>query len=197
MTFNAKVINSLIRHNFHYTFPEITNWVQLQNFNGIYSRKNSREYFRQAQRNKLIISITNNDRDKKEIYGLICENRAKFGRPVYMTLDDVLSTGNIWPVDFFKVESSDHQIVASAIFYRYHSEICYAVFWGDNEKGRPLRAMDFLIFNLFSYYKEAGFTYIDLGISTENGIPNEGLLRFKESHEAVSSLRYKCVREIY
>jgi hypothetical protein len=50
--------------------------------------------------------------------------------------------------------------------------------------------MDFLVFNLWSHYKAAGFTLIDLGISTVEGIPNEGLLRFKETHECQSSLRF-------
>jgi hypothetical protein len=196
MTFNAKLINSLIRHGYYSALPDITNWVDLALFNGVFSQKNSREYFRQAERNNLVFSMAQNDRDREGIYKLICENRAKFGRPVYMTLDDILSTGLIWPAEFFKVESAERQIVASAIFYRSHDDICYAVFWGDNDEGRPLRAMDFLLLNLFAYYKEAGFRYIDLGISTENGIPNEGLLRFKESHEAFSSLRYRFMLEI-
>ncbi len=113
-----------------------------------------------------------------------------------MTLDDILSTGELWPVDFFKVQAADKQIVAAAIFYRNYPGICYAVFWGDNEEGRPLRAMDFLVLKLFTHYKEAGYKYMDLGISTETGIPNEGLLRFKESHESVSSLRYRFVLEL-
>lgn len=196
MTFNAKIINSLCRHNFHSDLPDITSWVDLANFKGTFSQKNSREYFRQAQRNNLIFSITNDENEKKEIYDLIRENRARFARPIHMTLNDIIAMDNFWPVDFFKVVSAGHKIVASAIFYRCHDQISYAVFWGDNDEGRPLRAMDFLLFNLFLHYKEAGFKYIDLGISTESGIPNEGLLRFKESHEAVSSVRYKFILEI-
>ena len=194
-TFNAKIVNSLIRQGYQFIFPEITNWVNLERFDGLFSQKNSREYYRQAQRNNLVFSMAKNERDKERIYNLICENRSKFGRPVYMTLDNILSTGEIWPVEFFKVES-EKNIVASAIFYRNHHEICYAVYWGDNDEGRPLRAMDFLLLNLFTFYKEAGFRYMDLGISTENGIPNEGLLRFKESHEALSSIRYRFTLEI-
>ena len=113
-----------------------------------------------------------------------------------MTFDDIIATGDLWPVDFFKVTTSSGTLVASAIFYRFDSGICYAVFWGDNEEGRHLRAMDLLAFNLWSYYKKLGFRYVDLGISTERGIPNEGLLRFKESHEATSSLRYKFILDI-
>jgi len=195
MTFNAKVVNSLIRHGYKSNLPDITNWIDLELFNGVFSQKNSREYYRQAQRNNLVFSMGHNERDKAGIYNLICENRSKFGRPVYMTLDNILSTGEIWPVEFFKVES-EKNIVASAIFYRNHNDICYAVYWGDNDEGRPLRAMDFMLLNLFTFYREAGFRYMDLGISTENGIPNEGLLRFKESHEALSSLRYRFIQEI-
>ena len=195
MTFNAKMVNSLVRQGYQPALPEITNWVDLTRFDGMFRQKNSREYYRQAQRNNLVFSVAQNEREKGIIYDLICENRSKFGRPIYMTLDNILSTGEIWPVEFFKVESGKN-IVASAIFYRNHNEICYAVYWGDNDEGRPLRAMDFLVLNLFVYYKEAGFRYMDLGISTENGIPNEGLLRFKESHEAISSLRYRFKLEI-
>ncbi len=189
-TFNSKCINSLLRTGYNSELPEITSWINLQNFQGKYKQKNSREYYRQAVRNSLVFEHTTVERDKSDVFELICENRAKFGRPIYMSLEDINNTEKLWPVDFFKVSTVDGSIVASAIFYRFHPEIIYAVFWGDNDLGRPLRAMDFMLLNLWSYYKELGFKYIDLGISTENGIPNTGLLRFKETHEAVSSLRY-------
>jgi hypothetical protein len=190
MTFNTKVVNSLFRNKFTSTIPEITNWIDLKKFNEVFTQKNSREFYRQAVRNGLSFELAADEVGKNEIYDLICENRAKFGRPIYMSLKDINDTSNLWPVDFFKVCTRDQNIIASAIFYRNHSNICYAVFWGDNENGRPLRAMDYLVFNLFKYYKELGLEYIDLGISTEKGNPNEGLLRFKESHEAISSLRF-------
>jgi hypothetical protein len=195
VTFNAKVINSLIRNRYKFTIPEITNWVDLQQFKGSFSQRNSKEYYRQAIRNGLSFELSNDDDDIRKVYDLVSANRARFDRPIYMTLKDIIDTGACWPVEFFKVNSSDGLIVASAVFYRSHPEICFAVFWGDNEEGRPLRAMDFLTFNLYTYYKDLGFKYIDLGISTESGSPNEGLLRFKESHEATSSLRYKFIWE--
>jgi hypothetical protein len=189
-TFNAKTVSSLIRNGFSQELPGITNWVNLQQFEGEFKQRNSREYYRQAVRNNLSFSITTDIEDKKVIYELIHNNRAKFGRPIYMTLEDILDTGKLWPVDFFKVTGDGDTLMASAIFYRSHPDICHAVFWGDNDTGRPLRAMDYLIFNLWTYYKESGYKYIDLGVSTESGQPNEGLLRFKESHEATSALKY-------
>ena len=189
-TFNAKVINSLIRMGFRYSIPEITNWINLNQFKEEFTQKNSREYYRQAIRNELSFNISDDIKENEDLYELIRQNRAKFGRPIFMSFHDIINTGRLWPVDFFKVTSRDGLLVASAIFYPFHSEICYAVFWGNNETGRPLRAMDFLAFHLWNHYKGLGYNYIDLGISTEQGNPNEGLLRFKESHDSTSSLRY-------
>ncbi|MCW3804156.1 hypothetical protein [Plebeiibacterium marinum] len=190
-TFNAKCTSSLLRANFQSLIPEITSWVDLQQFKGVYGQKNSREYYRQALRNELVFEYTETEDDKLEGYNLIKDNRAKFGRPIYMSLDDINQTSNLWPVDFFKVSTKEGNIVSFAILYRLNPQIVYAVFWGDNELGRSQRAMDFLLLNLWSHYHKLGYKYVDLGISTEDSIPNSGLLRFKETHEAVSSLRYK------
>jgi hypothetical protein len=190
-SFNAKVISSLIRIGFHPEIPEITNWVNIDQFGNEFKQKNSREYYRQALRNELSFAIADKHTDKMEIYELIRQNRVRFDRPIYMTMEDIMQMSQIWPVDFFMVNNRDGLLTASAIFYRCHPGICYAVFWGDNETGRPLRAMDYLAYQLWNYYKDMGYKYIDLGISTEQGIPNEGLLRFKESHDAFSSLRYR------
>lgn len=189
--FNAKSINSFIRSGYKCHLPEITGWVDLQQFSGEFNQKNSREYYRQALRNELSFELVNDLADKEMVYNLIYENRRRYDRPIYMTFADLLAVGSIWPVDFFRVNDQSGRIAASAIFYPNREDISYAVFWGDNDHGRPLRAFDFLAGNLWRYYKERGFRYVDLGISTEAGIPNEGLLRFKESHNASSSLRYK------
>jgi len=187
---NAKVINSLIRLGFKMNLPDITNWVELSKFNEIFTHDKSRTYYNQALKNKLEFHEATSIEDKRLIYDLIVSNRERMGRPIYMTFKNILETSEIFPTDFFKVINSSGDIVAGAIFYRAHKEIAYAVFWGDSLEGRPVRAMDFLIFNLWSYYKNQNFTFIDIGTSTESGIPNEGLLRFKETHECVSSLRH-------
>lgn len=190
-TFNAKTINSFIRGGFTSFLPEITGWIDLRLFSGEFVQKNSREYYRQAIRNGLSFIAIDDLEDRQSAFNLIRLNREKFNRPIFMTFKDIMDTGNLWPVDFFKVIDRDGNMVASAIFYRSSTEICHAAFWGDNDLGRPLRAIDFLAHNLWSFYKGSGFRYIDVGISTEAGYPNEGLIRFKESHDAISSLRYR------
>ncbi|WP_430809887.1 MULTISPECIES: hypothetical protein [unclassified Carboxylicivirga] len=189
-SFNAKCISSFVRSGFTYQIPEITSWVDLRLFNNRYKQKNSREYYRQSLRNKLVFDSISSAEEQEIAYGIIKQNRARYDRPIFMTLEDIRRVKKIWAVDFFKVTSPDGLMVASAIFYRFHSDIVFALFWGDNEHGRSLRAMDFMLFNLWKHYKELSYKYVDLGISTEQSIPNVGLLRFKETHEAISSLKY-------
>lgn len=53
--------------------------------------------------------------EMESAYDLICGNRKKFNRPIFMTFEDIMNTGTIWPVDFFKVDSPDGTMVASAV----------------------------------------------------------------------------------
>jgi len=189
-SFNTKAVNVLLRSGFEMTLPEITNWVALTDFDGTYSHASSRTYYNQTIKNKLEFQMTDDAEDMQAIYKLIAANRKQKDRPIYMTFNDLLETGKLFMTDYFKVTDANGKLLAGAIFYRAHPKIAYAVLWGDATEGRPLRAMDFLIFSLWTFYKKREFTFIDLGTSTENGIPNEGLLRFKETHSCISSLRY-------
>ncbi|HAF30831.1 MAG TPA: hypothetical protein DCG75_17465 [Bacteroidales bacterium] len=191
ISFNSKMIAILLKKQFTTEVLDLTNWVDLNSFAFRFNQRNSREYYNQALRHELeFIKLTTED-SKKQAYDLISANRKRNNRPMYMTFNNLLDTGKLWPIDFFGIFDLEKKILASGIFYQFSDNIVYAAFWGDNERGRPKRAMDFLSFNLWSYYKNMGFSYIDLGISTENGgIINEGLLRFKETHEAQTELKY-------
>ena len=189
-SFNAKIVNIFLRFGFTMELPEITSWIDLQKFDGQFSHRSSREYYNQAVKNNLNFKPLSDIHEKRTAFDLIKQNRARFNRPIFMDFTDIISTGELWPVNFFSVTNADGTILSSGIFYQFPCNIAYAVFWGDNEEGRPLRAMDFLIYHLITHYKSEGFKFIDLGKSTESGIANEGLLRFKETHDARSSLRY-------
>lgn len=187
---NAKFINSFIRNGYNLSSYEITNQICLNEIQESYQHRSAREYYLQAQRKGLEFKKVDSLKDVSTCYQIVSENRRRLGRPIYMNLEDLLLMKTLWPVDFFLVFDANNEPVSSGIFYRAHKEIVQAVFWGDTEAGRPLRAMDFMILELCKYYKSAQFSWIDLGISTETGKPNSGLLRFKETHESTSSIRY-------
>lgn len=187
---NAKFVNSFIRTGFNLTAAEVTNYIPLELFAGSYKHRTAREYYKQAQKNGLTFSETDDLNELKFIYEIIEQNRSRMNRPIFMTLEDLIAMKSIWPVDFFIVKSNNGEPVAGGVFYRAHHSITQAVLWGDSELGRSLRAMDFMILHLIEFYKKEGFRYIDLGISTENNKPNNGLLRFKETHESHTGMRF-------
>jgi hypothetical protein len=187
---NTKFINAFIRSGYIMATPEITNWVDLTLFDGIFTKREAMKNYRKAIINQLTIENVSEDKMKLKALEIIAENRKLFDRPMYLTFSDIIETSKIIPIDFFLVRDSNNTEVGSAIFYRGHPDIIHGTFWADTEAGRPLRAMDFLVLNLFNYYKKLGFKYIDIGISSVAGIPNEGLVRFKEIHNCTSSLRF-------
>lgn len=190
LSFNSKCINIFLRNEFELSVPEITNWINLNEFTGMFLNRGARKYYNQALRHELRFEILNDINEKEKGFNIICENRARFGRPIYMTFSDLIKTGNLWKVDFFGVYNNYNNLLSAGVFYRGHESIIQGIFWGDSEEGRPLRAIDFLSLNIWNFYKNLKYQAIDLGISTEDGIPNEGLIRFKESHDCNSSLRF-------
>jgi len=189
-SFNAKMVNALLRNNFIMAIPEITSLVDLQQLTEDFYDYSTKNKYNKAVRNGLSFSAISNIEEKRTAYEIIVENRVRNGRSIYMTFDDLNETGKLWPIDYFRVDDIEEKMVAAAVFYRNHPKIIYATFWGDSQYGRALCAMDFLIYKLWEYYKNLGYKYIDLSISTEKGMPNDGLLRFKEIHHATSSLRH-------
>lgn len=194
-TINAKFINSLNNESFKIHTIDLTSCVTLESFVNKFKNQKARQYLNQSINLGLKFRPLTDVNEKIAAYNIIKENREHLNRPIYMTFNDLEDVNKVWQVDYFIVEDKDNEKLASAIIYQSHQYIAYAVFWGDNEKGRSLRAMNFLIFNIWKFYKESGYKYLDIGISTENGIPNEGLIWFKESHDAITSLRYTFIWE--
>ncbi|MCA0932658.1 hypothetical protein LCM02_09360 [Lutimonas saemankumensis] len=187
---NSKMVNSLVRADFKMKTPEITCSVDLKSWNSDFTDANTRRNYRKAVKYDLKFRQVEDLVQKEVVYNLILENRKSRSRPLHMKFSDILMTNEIWPIDYFQVLDGSNIVVASAIIYRAHKKIVYATFLGDTKLGRSLKSMTFLIFNLWNHYKSLEFETIDWGISTELGEPNEGLLRFKECHEGISSLRY-------
>lgn len=188
-SFNSKMSNALLRNGFSTEIPEITNWIDLKQFSGEFSCRNARQNFKVSLRCKLSFHLAQDINEKEIAYQVVKDNRVKLGRSIYMNFNDLLRINELWPVDFFLVKDKNEQPVAAAVFYRGHEKIVQGIFWGDTEHGRCCRAMDFLAWNLWNHYKELDYNCIDLGISSVCGMPNNGLIRFKEDHDCTSALR--------
>lgn len=113
-------------------------------------------------------------------YDVIRKNREEHGYPLRMSLDDVLKTIKLIPADFFLLTLEGHDVAAAQVFH-VNDGICQVVYWGDLRKYSHLRPMNNLAYHIFKHYYEQGMKIIDIGPSSENGVPNYGLCSFKES----------------
>ena len=55
------------------------------------------------------------------------------------------------------------------------------IYWGDIDGYSEERPMNLLAENVYEFYQQKGIQVLDIGPSTENGVPNYGLCDFKES----------------
>ena len=123
-------------------------------------------------------------------YKVILRNREEQGRKIHMALDDLLEMNRVVPVDFFCVKDSQSNTLGAGAFYRGHEKIVQGIFMGDDLEKRNLGIMNLMYKHCYYHYKDMGFDYLDLGTSSLDGEPNIGLIRFKELHNCITSLRY-------
>lgn len=131
-----------------------------------------------------------NDADVARAYEVIRINHIERGNPLRMSLHNVLDTIKVIPADFFVVENSEGHDVAAAVIFHTTKDIYQIVYWGDVPEYSHLRPMNFLSYRVFDYYYRKGLRILDIGISTENGVPNYGLCEFKENIGCYATVKY-------
>lgn len=126
----------------------------------------------------------------KEAYGIIRRNHEENGYPLRMSLDDVAATAEVVPADFFLLRLNGTSVAAAQV-YTVAPGIAQLINWGDIRDASHLCPMNRLAYELAAYYSRHGVKAFDLGPATEDGIPNEGLCRFKESIGCTPSLKFR------
>jgi len=124
-----------------------------------------------------------------DVYEVICRNREEKGYRLNMTLEDVINTSKVVHADFFLL-SHGGENVASALVYKVTADVYQLIYWGNIGEYNALRPMNVLAFKLYEYYKSRGIRILDIGPSSNDGVPDYGLTDFKESVGCRMSLKY-------
>jgi hypothetical protein len=187
----TKVINSLMNGNYKIKFiPEINSHISLNYYDKSDCPKNIKETIRKTFRSNLKIEEVYEDSEKLIAYKIVEENRRSKLRKMSISYSHLRQLDKVCKSRYFMVKNNEGESIASAITFTSSPKIIYAQFWGDSLLGRSLNAMDFLTVSLVDIFKTEGWSTFDLGVSTEDGVPNSGLLRFKESHLFTSTIKF-------
>jgi lipid II:glycine glycyltransferase (peptidoglycan interpeptide bridge formation enzyme) len=128
---------------------------------------------------------------------MIVQNRERKGHHVSMSFADFRQLFTDFPgiYKIFAVRDRS-RMVAVTVAVEINKHILYYFLPAHDEAYNTYSPMVLLIQCLYDYCRQAGFTLLDLGISTDKGVPNYGLMRFKQNIGAVTSLKLSFVKNL-
>lgn len=170
---NGRLTNIDLNYHFDLSrFPHYEDFID----------RSARKNLHKAMAEDFVISHldSSNADDISRAYGVISINRKEHGYPLRMSLQNVADTVKIIDADFFVVSHNGTDMAAAQVF-KVTEDVAQVIYWGDLRQYASLRTMNFLAYKVFEYYYQKGFRILDIGPSTEDGVPNNGLCDFKEA----------------
>lgn len=129
------------------------------------------------------------DPDLAEAYSIISENHRMKGFPMRMSLDDYMNTAPLANARVAFASIGGKRIAAAIFFEVRHGEIMQAISWGDLREHSHLRPMNALLVAAAREFAANGFSMLDMGPSSEDGIPALGQVHFKQEIGARLSMK--------
>lgn len=157
--------------------------------------RNGRKNLNIALKSNLLFTHCSNNEQIKIAYEIIKANRESKGYPLRMSFSQVLDTIAFVPHDFFLVSLDEKNIAAAQVFYVTDS-VAQVIYWGDIPGFSEVKPINYLAYQLIQFYGKKGLKFLDIGPSTENGIPNYGLCDFKTSIGCEISPKMQFVRTL-
>ncbi|MFK8137249.1 MAG: hypothetical protein AB8E15_02715 [Bdellovibrionales bacterium] len=147
-----------------------------------------RKNFRKSEENKLTFECT--EASFQDAYNVIEKNREQQGYPLKVSPSQMDKIFNRFQdrCQSFVVKHKD-LVCAGAICFHITKDCAQVIYWGDLRDKSKLGSMACLVVNLTKYYIEKEFRLLDIGPSSLNGEPNEGLIRFKTNNACHTSLK--------
>lgn len=192
-------INTLINNKWIIKYADLNFAIDLKVINSLDDYYNQltvmgRNTLKHALNDGFEFRICENELDKQSAYGIIKLNKQAKNRPLWMTYEQVNNTMEQIKSKWFIVEYNK-VAVASALVYQVSSKVAQIIYWGDIPNNKS-RAMNYLAYSLVFYCKKKGYEYLDVGISTEDGVKNYGLCFFKESVGCSKSIKLTLCKNL-
>lgn len=189
-----ETVSSLFRSAFAFKYADVNYQFFCEDFEGYETR------LTKESRKNLKISFQSDYEFEKldsakpaavsRAYSVIKANREFRGFPLRMTEAQVLETVQVVQADFFvlSVEGAD---AAAAQVFHVAPGIAQVIYWGDAPGFAEKKVMNLLAYKVFEHYaRNTDVRIVDIGPSSENGIPNHGLCEFKENIGCKTALKY-------
>jgi hypothetical protein len=143
------------------------------------------------------VAATDDEPTWADAYRVLEANRTQKGRPMRLPLDYVRSVRDAFPsLVRLVVAHANGSMCAAALLYRILPGRDVVQYWGDAFHELPVSPMGVLIDRVVTHIDDTGGRSIDIGISTDHGWPNLGLMQFKRTFGATAENRLELVGDI-
>ena len=128
-------------------------------------------------------------------YDLFVQSRISKGYPITMSLDALRNMFALFPDQYLLFGLFDEErVIAASVAIKISDQILYCFYLGDDLEYRTHSPVTALVSAIYEYCKINNFLMLDLGISTDKGVVNEGLFNFKKSFGSQESPKLTFVK---
>lgn len=126
-----------------------------------------------------------------EVYEFIQSCRTQQGLEINISLNYLKEAFYLLASNYklFTIRNEENIILAATVIVKVNDSVVYNFLPAFDRNYKAYSPLAFLIYELYNHFKVKGFSYMDLGISSINGTPQEGLIKFKERMGGVSTTR--------
>lgn len=185
--------NAMLMNGWSVMYVDLNFQIRLQENRHDYEKKlrpNARKNLKKAMKYNYKLFECESENDIRRAYYVIKANRVSKDYPLRMTEEQVVETMGIVPSKMYSVIYDD-RFIAAALVYEVTRDVAQVIYWGDSPEYSNQGVMNYIAYELVRLYTERGFEYLDIGPSTENGVPNFGLCNFKDSIGCERTIKIK------
>lgn len=134
--------------------------------------------------------------DWSAVHAFVAAARARKGYPMTLSEADLTRLGTQFPGEFrvFVVRDGT-ELAALTVVIRLNARVLYTFYPADAERYLAFSPTILTTAGIYAFAQQNGYELLDLGTSSQGGVPNAGLVRFKQHLGAESSCKVTFVKE--
>ena len=193
---SAITTHIFLQKGFLVTRYELTHFLDTEGDFESKLHHSARRRLKKCQKNKFHFELWNNP-DLYFVYDFITKNRQRKNYPVSMSFESFQKTLSSFPENYLVfVLRNGTEIIALTVAVVINKHILYNFYPADKETYLQYSPVITLLEGVYHFAQKQGFRILDLGISSENSLPNYGLIRFKENLGSHSALKLSFEKQI-
>jgi hypothetical protein len=188
-------VNGFLNKGFHTLHQDINYHFETKDLNSYESiiDRSARKNLNASLQIEHDFVLAQEEKEKAICYDIIKQNREQRGFPLRLSFEDVRAMEQLTRV-YYNTLYMQGVAVAASICFEVSPEIVIVVYWGNLVQHAEFRPMNLMAYRLFHQMKEMAYAIVDVGPSTENGIPNYGLCKFKENIGCKTALKFTLLK---